>query len=75
MSGELRLTEWLPGSWKPGLDGVYQRYFGPNDFQFARFASGRGWFRAMHSAEAAAAVDHISVRQCLAWRGLAEPPR
>lgn len=85
-----KLTEWLPGTWKPTLPGVYQRKFpwSPEAVFWALW-TGRLWmaghrvFRGKDLAYedtaagiARAAAETIpSFSSASPWRGLAEAPR
>jgi hypothetical protein len=76
------LTDWIDGSVKPSLPGVYQRdirsfsLFGVSVFPVAAFALWDGivWHVYGTSAEKAFATRQVSERQSLPWRGLARDP-
>ena len=68
-----KLSPWLPGLWRPGLPGVYQReYRGLT--HYSRW-DGRLWYSDAATVESAADKAWTSKQQMLAWRGLAEPPQ
>lgn len=73
MSAEPKLSAWLPGTWRPGLPGVYERQHGGLT-QFSRW-DGQFWHCSAATVERAAIEEARSLRQTLAWRGLAEAPR
>lgn len=85
-----KLTEWLPGTWKPTLPGVYQRrYMSDPDVVFWALWTGREWMAGHRSCRgkelahedvargiARAAAETVpSVSDDFPWRGLAEAPR
>jgi hypothetical protein len=68
-----KLSPWLPGSWRPGLPGVYQReYRGLT--HYSRW-DGRFWYGEAATVADAADKAWPSRQQMLTWRGLAEPPQ
>ena len=73
MSAVPKLSPWFPGMWRPGLPGVYERMYSRTP-QFSRW-DGEFWFCMATTVERAAIEEGPSLRQMLAWRGLAEPPR
>lgn len=73
MSAAPLLSPWFPGSWHPGLPGVYQRQHG-GLLHFSRW-DGRFWHSEAATVESATDMAWASHHQMLAWRGLAEAPR
>lgn len=73
MSAVPKLSPWFPGSWRPGLSGVYQRQHGGLP-HFSRW-DGRFWYSESATVEGAADRAWASRHQMLTWRGLAEAPR
>ncbi|MDQ5978781.1 MAG: hypothetical protein QG602_1755 [Verrucomicrobiota bacterium] len=73
MSAVPKLSPWFPGSWWPGLPGVYQRQHGGLP-HFSRW-DGRFWYGEAATVADAADRRVPSRHQMITWRGLAEPPQ
>lgn len=71
-----KLSPWLPGLWRPGLPGVYQRRYmsDPDAVYYARW-DGACWYMTAPTPERAQCVKTTSNFANLPWRGLAEAPR
>jgi hypothetical protein len=68
------LTDWIDGSVKPSLPGVYMRKWPFNEeVWFFRF-DGRMWRSASKTPLRASTESDISTHQHLHWRGLAHDP-
>jgi hypothetical protein len=74
-----RLSDWIDGSVKPTIVGVYQRRYGSTSVHYCMW-NGRYWlFPTDNIATAAHAArgnpgSNASFEQALPWRGLAEDP-
>jgi hypothetical protein len=69
-----QLSEWIDGSVKPTLPGVYQRRWPfSGEHCFFRF-DGRAWRSASKTPLWASIESDISSFQDLPWRGLARDP-
>jgi hypothetical protein len=70
---QMTLTDWIDGSIKPTVDGVYQRRFPDGGIAFCRFFRGFWCFCASTIEEAAQSII-ISGYDLIPWRGLKEKP-
>jgi hypothetical protein len=74
MRKEPQLSEWIDGSVKPTLPGVYQRMWPHHEaVNYFRF-DGSFWFAAAESVFLASVESDASMHQYLPWRGLAHDP-
>jgi hypothetical protein len=77
MRKEPQLSEWIDGSVKPTIVGVYQRDFsfcGKDDIRFCKW-DGDLWLVGYYTVSAAAESSHNSnYQRGIPWRGLARDP-
>ena len=66
------LTDWIDGSVKPTIVGVYLRRIAGREY-FSEW-DGRRWCGAGHTALEASCVRAVSSDQSALWRGLAHDP-
>jgi hypothetical protein len=74
---ESELTDWIDGSVKPRIVGVYQRDFsfcGKDDMRFCKW-DGDMWLVGYDTVTAAAESSHSSnYQRVIPWRGLRHDP-
>lgn len=68
-----KLSDWIDGSVKPTIAGIYQRSYGSRTVYYCAW-TGTRWLCAGVSLMHAARIRSVSGDQSLPWRGLAEDP-